>query len=102
MSARDWDGWRVSHAGLMVDRFTWERNPNVRVDFIDDGEGVGVSLSYLDRPLGFSVRSDGSMAESEERVLPLLDRELDWFIGAFNDLLAELSARVNRAYREDR
>lgn len=91
-------GWKLTKEGPIQTVYRWVRNPNITVTFANDGDGTTFVVMYNKAPLGYLARSDDSMDRVIERLLPMINNELTWFIARFRNLLSELSDRISNNY----
>lgn len=96
-------GWHLLRSGKIQTVYAWIKNPNITVTFSDAGteergEGTLVSVMYGNSPIGFVAHSKDSVKNVTERLLPMINNELNWFITRFRNLLAELSDRISNNY----
>lgn len=91
-------GWKLTSKGELQTVYHWIKNPNITVTFTDDGHGTSFIVMYQKAPLGFLAHSDDEMNVVIERLMPMINNELNWFISRFRNLLSELSDRISNNY----
>ena len=70
-------GWKLTKQGTIQTVYRWIKNPNITVTFSDDGDGTTFVVMYNKAPLGYLARSDDRMDRVVERLLPMINNELN-------------------------